>query len=84
MILSKNESHFLYSYFVFTSLLFIIYEVLIKTFQISGEEKIWTDMFDYLFQESSSWHDVNRTLRRPINYFIYPWRHLRVTSWELV
>ena len=39
-------------------------------------------MFGYYVQQPSLWHDVNRTLHRPINYCIYLWRRLRVTSRE--
>ena len=37
-------------------------------------------MFGYYVQQPSLWHDVNRTLRWPINYCIYLWRRLCVTS----
>ena len=39
-------------------------------------------MFYYYIQQPTLWHDVNQTLRRPVNYLIYPWRRLRVTSRE--
>ena len=35
----KNEIHLLYLYFVFTSFLFIICDILILILQINGEEK---------------------------------------------
>ena len=41
-------------------------------------------MFGYYVQQPSLWHDVSRTLRRPINYCIYLWRRLRVQSRERV
>ena len=41
-------------------------------------------MFGYYVQQSSPWHHINRTLRRPINYCIYLWCRLRVMSRERV
>ena len=51
-----------------------------KSCQISGEVKLLNDMFGYYIKQPSPWCDVNQTLCRPVNYFIYLWRYLRLTS----
>ena len=80
----KNEIHPLYLLFVFRSFVFIICDVMIKSLQISGEEKLQTDMFGYYVQQPSPWNVVSWMLRQPVNYCIYLWRRLQVTSREQV
>ena len=41
-----------------------------------------TNVFGNNVQQPSSWLDVNRTLRWPIETFAYPWRRLTTTSHE--
>ena len=43
----KSEIHLLYLHFVFTSFLFTICEIFISILQISGEEKLYSDVFGY-------------------------------------
>ena len=45
---------------------------------------LYSDVFGYYFQQPSPWHNVNRTLRRTINFCVYLWRRLRVMSRERV
>ena len=57
-----------------------------KSNKISGKEKLYTNMFYYDVQQSSPCSDINRTLPRPINSYIFPWHHLcdcRLSMYEL-
>ena len=43
-----------------------------KSCKISGKEKLLSKEFGYHIQQLCPWRDMNQTIRRPINYFIYP------------
>ena len=55
-----------------------------KSCNYSGKETLYYGVFGYYVQQPSLWHNVSRTLRRPVNYCIFLWRCLRVTSRERV
>ena len=73
---------------IFTLCFYIVFVHYLWNFDLNlankQRRKVITVVFGYFVQQPSLWHDVNRTLRRPVNYCIYLWRRLRVTSRERV
>ena len=81
MNLRKNEIHLLYLRFVFTSFLFIICGFFYLNLANKRRRKV---IIRRVWLLRSLRLDVDRMLCRPINYCIYLWRRLRVTSCERV
>ena len=75
----KNEIYLSYLHFVFASILWNFdLNLANKRRRKVINWRVWL----FYVQQSSLWHDVNRTLRRPTIYCIYLWPRLRVTSRE--
>ena len=55
----------------------LLVEFWFKSCKHSGKETLQYGLFSYYVQQPSLWHNINRTLHRPINYCIYLWCCLR-------